>query len=105
MSELIGNLSRNIKIIREFRGLSQAELAGKARMSPATLSRIESGVLTNTTLETVEALALALDVDPIALLDSSTSYRESHHPLRECYSRIGFALFGTPDLKVAEKKD
>lgn len=49
------------KKAREKKGLSQADLASKAQINRTTLSKIESG-LRNATIETLDKLALALDM-------------------------------------------
>jgi len=54
---------------RERRLLTQAELAGRASMTAATISRIETG-MTKARISTVRRLAEALDVDPAELTGS-----------------------------------
>lgn len=70
LGKLIHNLARNIKELRKKKKMGQSALAGLASISPGTLSRIEAGVLTNTTLETVESLGHALGANPVDLLKS-----------------------------------
>ena len=50
-----------IKVWREYRGLTQQQLAGAARISKPYLSQIETGKRTGTT-EILSAIAKALDV-------------------------------------------
>jgi transcriptional regulator with XRE-family HTH domain len=57
----------NLQRIRRGQGMSQEELAAKAGLARAYLSGAEAG-RRNATLETVEALAHVLGVDPIDLL-------------------------------------
>lgn len=49
--------------VRERRGLSQRNLAAKAGVSSATVSKIEDG-LANASVEMVKKLAIALEVEP-----------------------------------------
>jgi len=50
-----------IKVWREYRGLTQQQLAGKVKISKPYLSQIETGKRTGTT-EILSAIAKALDV-------------------------------------------
>lgn len=54
------HIGQNIKTLREYRGLKQAELANKAGIRPATLSEIENG-LANPTVNTLVAIGGALN--------------------------------------------
>jgi transcriptional regulator with XRE-family HTH domain len=60
-------LSR-LKAIRERQALNQRELASKAGLTPATLSRIESGAQ-EPYMSTVRKLAEALGVKPTDLME------------------------------------
>lgn len=62
---------QNLQRIRRERGLSQEELASRAKLSRAYLSGAEAG-RRNATLETIEAFAAVLDVEPIDLLKPYT---------------------------------
>jgi DNA-binding XRE family transcriptional regulator len=64
--ELAGELP--IKLWREYRGLTQQDLAGKAGISKPYLSQIESGKRQGT-VETIAAIARALDVPLDVLTD------------------------------------
>ncbi len=57
-----------VRLRREQRGMSAAELARRAALSKATLSSIESG-RGNPTLDTVDAIAAALAIPLVDLLD------------------------------------
>lgn len=61
-------LARNVRRLREARGLSQEKLAELADFRQAHVSEIESG-LTNLTLDNLQALAVALGVRPMDLLN------------------------------------
>ena len=58
-----------VKEIREAQGLSQAALAEKAGIRPATLSAIETGQTKGIDFDTLERLARALAVPAQVLLD------------------------------------
>jgi len=64
--------------MRRQRGLTQAVLAQRARLSTGYVSLIERG-LANLRLETVSALADALEVSPMMLLLEQTTTK---HELR-----------------------
>lgn len=51
-----------IKVFREYRGLTQKELAAKAGINPVYLSQIERGKRTGS-VETLKAFASALEVE------------------------------------------
>lgn len=59
------NLGTSIKELRKNQHLSQSDLAEKAGMTQATLSKIENGVRPND--ESLDAISRALNV-PVALL-------------------------------------
>lgn len=55
-------LSRNIKIIRKKKGMSQDKLCKLADVTHTTLAKIESGVNENPTVKTLQKIAKALSV-------------------------------------------
>lgn len=59
---------RNIRNIRKARGLSQVQLAEMAGLNQATVSKVERGEM-NVTLEVIDAIATALNVQPVQLFD------------------------------------
>jgi transcriptional regulator with XRE-family HTH domain len=61
--ELLKNIGRNIKKIREYKGLSQVDLIGKMEglFDPTNISRIEAG-RNNPTIYTLQRIADALEV-------------------------------------------
>ncbi|MFQ6553419.1 helix-turn-helix domain-containing protein [Aestuariibius insulae] len=61
---------KNLKQIREQRGLSQADLAEMAEMSQGTISKIESGY-DGITLRQINKLATCLEVEPVTLFGAS----------------------------------
>ena len=58
-----------VREIREAQGLSQAALAKKASIRPATLSAIETGQTKGIDFDTLERLARALSVPAQVLID------------------------------------
>ncbi|MDR0302892.1 MAG: helix-turn-helix domain-containing protein [Treponema sp.] len=67
--ELRDNLGKTIRFYRKQQGLSQAELAEKAGISIAFLSKIERGIKFPTS-ETLSGLANGLDVEVYQLFRS-----------------------------------
>ena len=62
-------ISLRIRELRKAKGWSQAELAQRADVTQATVSRIEGGKVASLDLEVFEKLAKALDVHPAVLID------------------------------------
>jgi len=60
-------LGERIAVLREEQALTQAELAEAARISPSTLSQIESGKVPRPHVGTVRKIARALGVEPAKL--------------------------------------
>ncbi len=58
-----------LRELRDARGWTQAELAERAEVTRATVSRIEGGKVRSLDLEVFEKLATALDVHPAVLID------------------------------------
>lgn len=56
------NLAKNIKRLREAKGLSQEKLARLADVANNTLIKMESGENQNPTLDTLKKVAKALEV-------------------------------------------
>lgn len=57
---------RNVRRLRKERGLSQEELADRARLHPTYVSGIETGYR-NPTVKIIGRIAVALEVEPAAL--------------------------------------
>lgn len=55
-------ISDRIRLYRTNRSLTQEQLAIRAKVTHATLIKLESGVNTNPTLKTLRKLARALDI-------------------------------------------
>jgi len=56
------NLAKNVKRLREAKGLSQEKLARLADVANNTLIKMETGENKNPTLETLKRVAKALEV-------------------------------------------
>ncbi|QGL76739.1 helix-turn-helix domain-containing protein [Stenotrophomonas maltophilia] len=69
----IGLLSASLKRERERQGLSVSELAKRAGIAKSTLSQLEAGT-GNPSLETLWALAMALDVQVTRLIGQQRSH-------------------------------
>jgi transcriptional regulator with XRE-family HTH domain len=63
------SLAIKLKQIRTRRGLTQVQLAKKAKMPQPYVARLESGAETNPKLDALRRLAKALGVKPSRLLD------------------------------------
>jgi XRE family transcriptional regulator, regulator of sulfur utilization len=72
LTEGAGEVGRRVRELRERRGLSLSELARRAAVGKATLSGLESGTR-NPTLETLQAVAAALDLPLTTLLSPSSA--------------------------------
>ncbi len=60
----MSTISLRIRELRLARRWSQAQLAARARVRQATISKIESGQLKRLDLKVLDRLATALEVDP-----------------------------------------
>ena len=58
----MSNISKNLKKLREAKGLSQEKLARLADVANNTIIKIEGGKNQNQTLDTLKKIAKALDV-------------------------------------------
>ena len=66
--------------IRRLRLWTQSRLAKEAGVSPTTVSGLETGRITRPHFGTLQKLAQALDLDPLALLSSSEESSEQDGP-------------------------
>jgi transcriptional regulator with XRE-family HTH domain len=78
-------LGERIAVLREEQALTQAELAETARISPSTLSQIESGRVPRPHVGTVRKIARALGVEPAELRRA----REPAVPLADAPKEAG----------------
>ena len=65
--KIINNLATNLKNLREAKGYSQEDLAHKSGLHRTYISGIERK-RRNPTISIIQALALALEVDPCELI-------------------------------------
>ncbi len=63
-----GRLGRMLKTLREAKGLTQVELAKKARIGQGYLAQLEGGVKKNPSLATLKRIAKGLGVSVEELL-------------------------------------
>lgn len=62
-------LARIIQVLREAKGMTQRDLAEKARITPGYLAQLELGLRENPSLEVLKRLAKALGVPVTELLE------------------------------------
>ena len=70
MSKEISQIGKNLKKLRKKKGLSQDRLSKLADISYNTVIKLESGGITNPTIETLQKIAKALGVSVDDLLKS-----------------------------------
>ncbi|GAA0945071.1 XRE family transcriptional regulator [Pseudonocardia zijingensis] len=74
LAEGAAEVGRRVRELRERRGMSLSELARRAAVGKATLSGLEAGTR-NPTLDTLHAVATALDLPLTALLSTPAALR------------------------------
>lgn len=67
-------LAQNIQIVRESKQLTQKELANLSGVKYSTITKLESGVYTNPTLETIVKISNALEVRIEYLVQTQTEF-------------------------------
>ncbi len=60
--KICGDIGNNIKKIRSKKGLTQDALCKKANLPYTTLAKLESGVITKPTIQTITRIAKGLNV-------------------------------------------
>ena len=70
------SIGQNIKKYRLSRGYTLDEVAKKIGISRQTMSRYETGVISNIPSDKIEAIARALDISPALLMDWSTVWEK-----------------------------
>ena len=70
MSREISQIGKNLKKLRKQKGLSQDRLSKLADISYNTVIKLESGGITNPTIETLQKMAKALGVSVDELIKS-----------------------------------
>ncbi len=84
MANVHETLGRNVRLLRECRGWTQARLAETTGISPTFMMHIERGTR-GVSLDTVEQLANALSVEIGVLFESSADSRQ-HTGGQDTYS-------------------
>ena len=79
---LLKQIGINIRIIREERGISQAELARRSSISTTTMNEIETKRFRDIRLSTLTAISQALNVPVIEILKSTDVDLESKDQAR-----------------------
>jgi transcriptional regulator with XRE-family HTH domain len=92
-------LGEQIATLREEQALTQAELAEAARISPSTLSQIESGRVPGPHVGTVRKIARALGVEPAELRRAKEPV-----PLDEAPREAGLSEEGVPEKPEQERR-
>jgi transcriptional regulator with XRE-family HTH domain len=81
-------LMLRVRELREALGLTQAELADRARVRRATVNRIENAHVTAIDLEVLDKLADALGVEPgFIIVRAPGETTSKSHPLKRQRSR------------------
>jgi len=70
MSRKISQIGKNLKKLRKKKGLSQDRVSKLADISYNTVIKLESGGITNPTIETLQKIAKALNISVDDLLKS-----------------------------------
>ena len=68
-ARIVSPVRVRVKTLREGRGLTQQELAERANLTRAALSRIENGQTKGIDFDTLDKLADALGVHPATLIE------------------------------------
>lgn len=68
-------ITLRLREIRRMRGLTQIQLAERAHVRQATVSDIEAGKTRGIDFDTLERLAVALEIDPALLVARVPSQR------------------------------
>ena len=85
------NLADTIKKLRSEKGLSAAQLADKSTLSPAFISKLESGEYSNLTLTTSKSLADGLGLTLRAFLEA-IGFMEKENRERPSFELVAKAL-------------
>lgn len=100
------DLGRRVRELRVSRGLSQVDLAHKARMSRVFVGDVENGHK-SATVETLEKLARALDVTIAELFSGSvkTANPRRSSVREKALSRLEWLLESAPEGEVERFQD
>jgi len=94
VEQMVLNVSRRIRELREQRGLTLRELGQKAHVSPSTIQKIEKNLI-SPSLGTVLRIAKGLGITIESLLDTHPKRRDAVHLPKEKQRTIA-----VPDLRI-----
>lgn len=92
---IVAQFGTRLRALRKQAGLTQPELAERADLAPETISRMETGRWSNTTIEVAERLAAALGVAVTAFFEEGLSTPQPE--LRDADKRVAALMRGLPD--------
>jgi transcriptional regulator with XRE-family HTH domain len=92
---IVAQFGSRLRALRKQAGLTQPELAERAELASETISRMETGKWSNTTIEVVERLATALGVALTAFFEDAPTAAKPD--LREADQRVMAIMHGLPD--------
>jgi transcriptional regulator with XRE-family HTH domain len=101
--ELDGLVRKRVRALRVARGWSLDELAGRARLSPSTLSRIENGQR-RLALDSLVTLARALDTTLDQLVATASDDVVTSPVIDAARSLMRWPVKGDPDLTVVRQR-
>lgn len=78
LASLLRQIGNNIAAIRQEKGLSQAELARRSKISATTLNEIETRQFRDVRISTLTAVASTLKVSVVQFLESSDLQISNH---------------------------
>lgn len=71
------NVGERIRTARENAGLTQGELGKKIGVSKQAISQYESGIITNITIEKIQKIGIACEIDPAWIMGWEDSVKRS----------------------------
>jgi transcriptional regulator with XRE-family HTH domain len=92
--EQANTIGARVREIRKRRGLSQRELATRARVSPSLIKSLEQGTYGDMRLETARRLAAALDVETIVIMAGHEEPPDTQPDTRAAWGGVRRALNG-----------
>ncbi|MBT2414389.1 helix-turn-helix domain-containing protein [Streptomyces sp. ISL-12] len=101
--DLDGLVRARIRALRVAQGWSLDELAGRARLSPSTLSRIENG-RRRLALDQLVTLARALDTSLDQLVETAADDVISSPTIDAAHQRMRWAVRADPGLSVVRQR-
>jgi len=97
-------IGQRIRTIRTKKKMSLSQLAERSRVTKSYLSQIERNICTNPSIEFVEKVAVALDVNPEALLGWGQNEDEISN-IDNHFSYVKKCLLTIDDKQLKELKD